>query len=103
MDSKFAAEIGALAKLSHRRVFHVLESDRPRRFDLTKALVDVLYNLCVVESIETEETQKKVFEKYQDIIRKLLCKKVSLAAKKKLLQTNGALVIALAETCLLNA
>ena len=103
MCSKLAAELGALAKLSPRRIFHILESDRPRRYDLTKALVDVLYNLCVLESIEAEVTQKKVFEKYQHVIRPLLSKKFSLGRKKKLLQANGALVIALAETCLLNA
>ena len=103
MDGKFAAELGALAKLSPRRIAHVLESDSPRRYDLTKALVDVLYNLCVVESIETEEKQKKIFEKFVDVIRKLLCKKISLAKKKKLLQANVPVVLALAETCLLNA
>ena len=103
MDFELASELGALAKLSPRRIHHLLESDSPRRYDLTKALVDVLFNLCVVESIETEEKQKNIFEKYVDIIRKLLSKKTSLSAKKKLLQANAPLVLALAETCLLNA
>ena len=103
MDPHLASELGALAKFSHRRVFHVLESDSPRRYDLTKALVNVLYNLCVVQSIETEASEKKVFEKYQDVIRPLLSKKTSLAAKKELLQANVPLVLALARTCLLNA
>ena len=103
MDSGLASELGALAKLSHRRIFHVLESESPRRYDLTKALVDVLYNLCVVCSIETDDDQKKVFERHLDIIRRLLSKKTSLSSKKKLLQANVPLILALAETCLLNA
>ena len=103
MDPHLASELGALAKFSQRRIYHVLESDSPRRYDLTKALVDVLYNLCVVESIETDTAQKKVFEKYQSVIRPLLAKKTSLATKKSLLQANVPLVLALARTCLLNA
>ena len=101
MCSNAAAEIGGLANLSPRRIYHILESDRPRRYDLTKTLVDILYNLCVVESIETD--QKKVFEKYVAIIRPLLSKKTPLSVKKKLLQANVPLVRALVETCLQNA
>ena len=101
MDPELANEIGSLAKLSHRRIFHVLEGDSPRRYDLTKALVNVLYNLCVIQSIETD--QKKVFEKHQSVIKTLLSSKTTLAAKKKLLQANLDLVLALAETCLQNA
>ena len=101
MDPQLANEIGSLANLSHRRIFHVLESDSPRRYDLTKALVNVLFNLCVVQSIETD--QKKVFERHQGVIRSLLSTKTALSTKKKLLQGNLALVVALAETCLQNA
>ena len=103
MDPRLASELGSLSNLSHRRIFHVLESESPRRYDLTKALVDVLYNLCVVRSIETDDDQKKIFEKYIDVIRPLVNKKTSLRTKKKLLQANVPLVLALAETCLLNA
>ena len=102
MEPSLVAELGALTKLNHRRIAHVLGSDSPRRYDLTKALVDVLYNLCVVQSIDAEEDQRKVFEDAEDVIRQLLSKKVSLAAKKNLLQENVRLVVALAETCLLN-
>ena len=103
MDTRLAAELGALAKLSQRRIYHVLGSETARRYDLTKALVDVLFNLCVVGSIETDEDQKKVFESYVDVIRPLVAKKTSLRTKKKILQANVPLVLALAETCLLNA
>ena len=103
MDPRLASELGSLSNLSHRRIFHVLESESPRRYDLTKALVDVLYNLCVVRSIETGEKQQKVFEKYVDVIRPLVTKKTSLRAKKNLLQANIPLVMAVVETCRLNA
>ena len=103
MDPRFATELGALAKLSHRRIYDVLGGETPRRYDLTKALVDVLFNLCVVGSIETGDDQKKVFEKNLQVIRSLVSKKTSLKTKKTLLQANVSLVLALAETCLLNA
>ena len=103
MDPQLAVEIGALAKLSERRIYHVLGSETPRRYDLTKALVDVLFNLCVVESIETGDEQKKIFEKNLKIVRKLVSKKTSLKTKKKILLDNVPVVLALAETCLLNA
>ena len=102
MDTHLAAELGALAKLSQRRIYHVLGSETARRYDLTKALVDVLFNLCVVGSIETGDDQKTVFEKNLKVIRLLVSKKTSLKTKKAILQSNVPLVLALAETCLLN-
>ena len=102
MDTQLATELGFLAKLNSRQIYHVFESESPRQFSLTKALLDVLYNLCVVQSIETDDLHKSVFEKYVPKIKTLLSKKTSLATKKHLLQTNAPLVVALAETCLLN-
>ena len=101
MDPELARELATLAKLSERRIYHVLKSETPRRYDLTKALVNVLFNLCEVQSIETD--QKEVFEKYVHLIPALLSKKTSLSAKKKLLLANVPLVVALAETCRQNA
>ena len=101
MDPDLARELGSLAKLSERRIYHILKSESPRRYDLTKALVNVLFNLCEVQSIETD--QKHVFEKYLHVIPTLLSKKASLATKKKLLLSNVPLVLALAQTCLQNA
>ena len=102
MNAQLATELGFLAKLNSRQIFHVFESESPRKFSLTKALLDVLYNLCVVQSIETDDRLKNVFERYVSKIKTLLSKKASLATKKRLLQANAPLVVALAETCLLN-
>ena len=101
MDPELARELGSLAKLSERRIYHILKSETPRRYDLTKAIVNVLFNLCEVQSIETDE--KDVIEKYVHVIPALLSKKTSLAAKKTVLLANVPLVVALAKTCLQNA
>ena len=101
MDPKLAAEIGAIAKLNRRQIYHIFSSESPRQYRLTKALLDILHNLCIVESIETGDGQKIVLEKHLKVIRPLLSVKTTLKTKKNLLQTNVALVLALAETCLL--
>ena len=103
MDPGLVAELKALANLSPRRIVIVLASETPRHYDLTKGLVDVLFNLCVVQSIETSEELKPVFENHQDVIGPLLSRKLSLGSKNKLLQRNVKLVLALVQTCLLNA
>ena len=100
MDAELASELGALSKLSRKRLVHVLQSDSPRYYELTKALVDVLYNICVVQSVEIAEAQKRDFEAFVEPIRQLLSRKVSLAAKKALLLANVPLVVALSEACL---
>lgn len=99
MDPNLAAELEALSKLSHRRIFHVFQSDSPRRYELTKSLVDVLYNICVVQSVEAPDSLKKVLEEHEDTVRRLLSRKASLASKKTLLQANVPLAVAIAQSC----
>ena len=103
MDTGLATELGILAKLKPQQLYQIFESESPRRYSLTKDLLDVLYNLCVVESIETGDRQKQVLERHLPTIKKLLSKKTPLATKKQLLQADAQLVTALAETCRLNA
>ena len=92
-------EIAALSKLSHRRIFHVLQSDSPRHYELTKCLANILYNICTVQSIEVSATQKKLLEQHIHIVQDLLSRKVSLASKKSLFELHIPLVVLLASTC----
>lgn len=99
MDSRLAVELSGLGSLSHRRISQVLESESPRHYELTKALVDVLYNICVVQSVEAPEDLKRVLEEHESVVRQLLARKVSLAAKKALLLAHVPLVAAAAQAC----
>lgn len=98
MENCLSGELAALSRLSPSRVAVILESES-RQLELTKSLLNLLFNIVKVESVEATGRQKEVLEKYEAVVWTLLAPSLSLAAKKRLLQQNIPLVIAIAESC----
>jgi hypothetical protein len=98
MDPRLKAELATFNFLSPRRVFFILKSESGR-YELTKALVNVLYNIVRIQSLPPTDNQKHVFAQNQDILRTLLSPKESLVSKKRLLESHLELTLAIAESC----
>jgi hypothetical protein len=98
MDSCLAGELASFALLTPQRVLSLLRSEGPH-YELTKALCNLAYNIVRVESLEPSESQKQIFEQYQEELRLLVSLKHPLALKQRLLSDNLTLTVAIAASC----
>jgi hypothetical protein len=98
MDGCLTEDLAAISLLSPQRAFYVLQSEGPK-FELTRSLLNVLYNLVKVQSLEPSPSQRKALETHEAIVWPLLSPRISLQKKKALFEENISLAIAVAESC----
>ena len=67
--------------------------------ELTISLLNLLYNVVVIQSVQTNQAQRSYFNEHSDIVWKLLRQKTPLKEKKTLLEKNPNLVRVIATTC----
>ena len=67
--------------------------------ELTKSLLNLLYNIIRVGSVKVSATQRSYFDKHANLVLKLLAKSTPLAWKKRQLQRNLPLVLNIAASC----
>lgn len=97
-DSCLSKDIASFNLLNPQRVYFVLQSES-RHLELTKSILNIIYNIVKVESLEATSGQKKTFEEKEDLVWNLLSPALSLSTKKRLLEENIDLVLAAAESC----
>jgi hypothetical protein len=84
--------------LSNQEIRRLLASES-RHYEITKSLVNLLYNIVTVGSVPTTRLQKEYFEKYTRPVLDILSTKKPLYAKKRVFERNIDLVIRIAEAC----
>jgi hypothetical protein len=87
-----------LARVNRAQIKRRLK-DESGRLELTKSLLNLLYNIVKVGSVPVSETQKRFFDRNATLVLKLLNKSTSLKWKKQQLQRNAALVLNIAASC----
>ena len=98
MDADICREIGRIVGLKPPQIRRFLRTD-PERLLLTKALVNILYNIVKIRSILPTRQQKRELETHIASLNRLLSRGVSLKAKAAILASQPSLVIALARSC----
>ena len=67
--------------------------------EISKSLLNILFNLVTIGSLSTSREQKAFFDSRADTVRLLLDRRRSLQSKKETLEENIDLVIAIAASC----
>lgn len=94
--------IRSVPGLSTGALKQLLECESPgRRYERTKSLINLLYNLLIVQSLgQVPLHLRPTFERYEDVVGQLFGPRSSLREKKQLLLHNLPLVRAIADsTC----
>lgn len=100
--------VGAVRSLKHLPVSEVsvvLRHESPK-LEVTKSLLSILYNICLVKSIVLSRRLKDEFRKHTAVVYQLLeganrgiNRTSGLVGKKRILIKNPELVKLLAEVC----
>lgn len=72
------------------------ESDR---LELSKSLINILFNVCFTRAIDLSQKLKKRFRQFDRLCLQLLDVSKDLSEKKRLLEENPELVLLIAEAC----
>ena len=98
MDNCLTKELRSFSLLSPHLILSIIKAEG-RDLEITKSLLNLLYNIVVVQSIEASTDQKKLFEQKEQLIWNLLDSSISLLTKKKLLEKNLDLTASIAKSC----
>ena len=88
-----------LIGLSAEDLEKLLLTAQSRNFELTKSLVNLLYNICRTQSIKPVKATRQAIERNKVLVDRLLSRRVSLADKTRALAENLDLVYALTRSC----
>jgi hypothetical protein len=80
-------------------VLHVLGLATGRHFELTKSLLNILFNLVKTQSIRPFKTTKQTIGRNEELVWRLLSPAASLDEKTRRLADSLDLVYALARSC----
>ena len=95
MEGCLAETVRGLKEASH--ITETLRKET-ERLEVTKSLLNLLYNICINKSISLSNKYKTEFGKHTRLVLKLLSE-ASIESKKKLLLRNPDFVRLLAEVC----
>lgn len=98
MESWICRELSALRDLSKPKFLLTLKS-QDKNLELTRGLINIVFNLCRVQSIHPTDNQKRVFAEKIGLIEKLLSPRLSLKSKHNLLLGNISLALVITESC----
>lgn len=105
MEGCLVSTLSHLRSLSHLQIQQSLRRESSR-LELTKSLLSVLFNLCLIHSFHIPKRLKKDFAKHTKVVLKLLAgaKKrpnstLDLASKKRLLHKTPELAALISEAC----
>ena len=87
-----------ILRTPRQKVIEILKSESDD-LEVSKSLLNILYNLVTVGSLPTNREQKVFFDSQADTVRLLLDRRRSLQSKKETLEENIDLVIAIAASC----
>ena len=98
MDGCAVDVISKFTKISRTKVHKFLKTES-KSLEVTKSLLNLLYNIVVVGSLPVSKTQKVFFDQNSKIVLNLLGTTKSLRWKKQVLEDNIPLVLNIATSC----
>ena len=99
MEGCAVGRVVEITTVPRRQVWKILDSESDQ-LEVTKSLVNILYNLVIVGSITPSPTQRVFFDKHSETVFQLLSLSRPLYWKKQELRENISLVIQIATSCL---
>ena len=90
--------ISRLLQVSRQDVRRLFKAES-NQLELTKSLLNLLYNIVIVGSVPVSPTQKAFFDAHSNLVLSLTSKSKSLKWKKAKLEKNVALVLNIAAAC----
>lgn len=98
MEGCEVGRVSEISRVPRRRVRRIIESESDQ-LEVTKSLLNILYNIVIVGSIPPTITQRAFFNKHSELVLELVSKYRPLHWKKQALQENVSLVINIAASC----
>ena len=98
MEGCAVGRVADITRVPRRQVKRILDSESDQ-LEVTKSLVNILYNIVIVGSVPPTETQRAFFDKHSDIVFQLVSRSKALYWKKEALRENISLVINIAASC----
>ena len=98
MDGCATDIIAKISQTPRAEVSLILKGESSN-LEVTKSLLNLLYNAVIVGSLPVSQTQKAFFDSKADLVRLLLSNSKSPAWKKGLLLGQPALIINIAALC----
>lgn len=98
MEGCAVGRVSEISQAPRRKVRRIIESESDL-LEVTKSLLNILYNIIIVGSIPCTTTQRSFFDKNADLVLQLLSRARPLHWKKQALQENISLVINIAASC----
>ena len=99
MEGCVVGRLSEIAQGTRRQVKKILDSESDQ-LEVTKSLVNILYNLVIVGSITPTPIQRTFFDKHSELVFQLVSKSRPLYWKKQELRDNITLVIHISTSCL---
>ena len=99
MEGCSASRVAEISRVPKRQVKKILDSESDQ-LEVTKSLVNILYNIVIVGSIAPTSTQRAFFDKHSELVFQLVSKSRPLYWKKQELRENISLVLNIAASCL---
>ena len=105
MEGCLVQVVRTLRHFSDSEITQTLQEESPR-LEVTKSLLSLLYNICLVKSVAIAERHKADFRSYDSLVLHLLegsslqvNQTTRLQDKKRILQDNPDFVRLLSESC----
>ncbi len=89
--------ISNILRIPRPKVRKLLQKESSE-LEVTKSLLNLLYNIVVIGSVPVSQTQKDYLDRHSDIVHDLLGNR-SLKWKKAALEKDPALVLNIAASC----
>ena len=98
MDGCLVKELSKFSTATNSQIKKTIKSES-YELEITKSLLNLLYNIVKVGSVPVATTQKEYLDSHSDIVLQLLDKRVGLQKKKLLLEENIPLARNISATC----
>lgn len=98
MEGCLVATVRSLRQLGAERVLQVLQAESSR-MEITKSILNILFNICFTKAVVLTQKQKKLFKAYDQQCIQLLSNEYNLAEKKQMLIRAPDLIQLIAQTC----
>ena len=98
MEGCHVDSISQLLRVARPQVKKILRRESTK-YEITKSLLNLLYNLVVVGSLPVSKTQRAYFDANAELVLQLLSNNKSLTWKKSVFETNTPLVLNIAASC----
>ena len=98
MEGLLVTEVRTLRQLSSEKIVEAL-NDESSSLELTKSLLNLLFNACFTRAIVLSRRLKTAFKTYDRLVIQVLDNSRNLQEKKHMLMRNPELVRLIAETC----